>query len=513
MDFILFIKEFNGYRFILLALFLMFTASGYSKPVTASTPPFEPVGAVCVITHDDKMLFVSEIITGRFALPGGFIDEDETPQQAAEREVLEETGLRVRASSLLAHSGRAAIYNCVAESPIAVARQKSVAGFNAVAAWQAKHFGREVKAVYLMSPEDIPAKRYRFSDQYPDLKNWLAQGAESQVRWYSDLSAQAGAVHKLELPLIAAFQSWVDELPGQWQPFTETLLRLLNSPGESWVIIIAVPFIFVWYGRSHGLHLIFLICATVFAVTLLKVGFASPRPFYLVPGLQQTQAFGYGLPSGHTVMGTVIWGALWYEVARERSRRFSILSFLLALVLAAGQGIARVWLGVNFITDTLLGFLVGSLIVSAYVWWRQGGALGAYNYLTSIRFKTTSLVLLLMLAGVTQLSEHVFLWALVAGLILGTLVPEAGIETQNGSDPNLPMPLLPRVALVLIAVGTSGALLLSVTWISRLLTGSITILTVKTLGLLLIACWLTAGIEYVRAKLSELPKEPLVEIK
>ncbi len=513
MDFILFINGFNRLRITFIVLLLLFTANGYSEPVTAPIPKFEPVGAVCVIKHDDKMLFVSEIITGRFALPGGFIDEDETPSQAAEREVLEETGLKVRATSLLTYSGRAAIYNCVAESPIVVARQKSIAGFHAVAAWQAKHFGREVEAVYLMSPEDIPANRYRFSDQYPDLKNWLAQGTDSQVSWYSDLSAQAGAVHKLELPLIAAFQSWVNEFPEQWQPFTEILLRVLNFPGESWIIIIAVPFIFAWYGRAHGLHLIFLICATVFAVTLLKVGFASPRPFYLVPGLQQAQAFGYGLPSGHTVMGTVIWGALWYEVARERSRRFSILSLLLALGLAVGQGIARVWLGVNFITDTLLGFLVGSLIVSAYVWWRQGGALGAYNYLTSIRFKTTSLVLLLMLAGVTQLSEHVFLWALVAGLILGTLVPEAGIDTQNGRAPKLPMPLLPRVALVLIAVGTSGALLLSVTWISRLLTGSITILTVKTFGLLLIACWLTAGIEYVRAKLSELPDESIVEVK
>lgn len=502
--------DFNWLRITLISL-LLFTANGYSKAVTLPAHQPAPVGAVCVIKHDDKLLFVSEIITGRFALPGGYIDEDETPAQAAEREVLEEAGLKVRATSLLTYSGRAAIYNCVAESPIAVAKQKDIAGFHAVAAWQAKHFGREVKAVYLMSPGDIPANKYRFSAQYPDLNSWLAQGTDSQVLWYSDLSAQASAVHQLELPLIAAFQSWVHELSGRWQPFTETLLRLLNLPGESWIIIIAVPFIFAWYGRDHGLHFIFLICATIFATTLLKTGFASPRPFYLLPHMQLAQESGYGLPSGHTMMGTVIWGALWYEMATGRNRLFGCLSLLLALSLAAGQGVARVWLGVHFITDTLLGFLVGTLIVAVYVWWREDGAFGAQNYLASIRFKITLLVLLLMLAGVTQLSEHVLIWALIAGLMLGTLIPEAGKDAQI--DNNVLMPLLPRIILVLIAVGVAVAILLSTTFVSRMLTGSMTVLAVKTLGLVLVACWLTAGIEHARLRMSELPKDTVTDTK
>lgn len=502
--------DFNWLRITLISL-LLFTANGYSKSVTVPAHQAAPVGAICVIKHDDKLLFVSEIITGRFALPGGYIDEDETPAQAAEREVLEETGLKVRATSLLTYSGRAAIYNCITESPIAVAKQKDIAGFHAVAAWQAKHFGREVKAVYLMSPDDIPANKYRFSVQYPALKSWLAQGIDSPVSWFTDLSAQASAAHQLELPLIVALQSWVDELPERWQSFTETVLRLLNLPGESWVIIIAVPFIFAWYGRDHGLHFIFLICATIFATTLLKTGLASPRPFYLLPQLQLAQESGYGLPSGHTLMGTVIWGALWYDMARGRNRLFGCLALLLALGLAVGQGGARVWLGVNFITDSLLGFMVGTMIVAAYVWCREGGALGAQNYLASIRFKTTLLVLLLMLAGVTQLSEHVLIWALVAGLMLGTLTPEAGNETSV--DGNVAMPLLQRLLFVLIAVGTAVAILFSAVSISRMLTGSMTVLTVKTLGLVLVACWLTAGIEYVRSKMSELLKYPIVDTK
>ena len=39
---------------------------------------------------------------GRWTIPGGYCEEDETPDAAAVREVFEETGLRVRAAELLA---------------------------------------------------------------------------------------------------------------------------------------------------------------------------------------------------------------------------------------------------------------------------------------------------------------------------------------------------------------------------------------------------------------------------
>ncbi|MBD3647339.1 MAG: NUDIX hydrolase [Pseudomonadales bacterium] len=52
---------------------------------------------------DDRILMVRPVHAGRdyWTLPGGGIESDETPAQAAEREVLEETGIEVSADRFL----------------------------------------------------------------------------------------------------------------------------------------------------------------------------------------------------------------------------------------------------------------------------------------------------------------------------------------------------------------------------------------------------------------------------
>ncbi|HNT55998.1 MAG TPA: NUDIX domain-containing protein, partial [Anaerolineaceae bacterium] len=52
--------------------------------------------------RDDKILLVKERVDGGWTLPGGWIDVGEPPSLAAEREVWEESGYRVRATRLLA---------------------------------------------------------------------------------------------------------------------------------------------------------------------------------------------------------------------------------------------------------------------------------------------------------------------------------------------------------------------------------------------------------------------------
>ena len=55
-----------------------------------------------VIFRDGKILLVRERLDGRWTLPGGWADVWDTPSEAVEREVYEESGYRVRATKLLA---------------------------------------------------------------------------------------------------------------------------------------------------------------------------------------------------------------------------------------------------------------------------------------------------------------------------------------------------------------------------------------------------------------------------
>lgn len=66
---------------------------------------FDPkVAAAVFVVYDGRVLLVrrvNEPELGKWSLPAGFVDGDEDPRLAAERECLEETGLEVEAARLL----------------------------------------------------------------------------------------------------------------------------------------------------------------------------------------------------------------------------------------------------------------------------------------------------------------------------------------------------------------------------------------------------------------------------
>jgi ADP-ribose pyrophosphatase YjhB (NUDIX family) len=71
-------------------------ATTFRNEVGHATPKLDVRG---VVFRDDEILLVRE--NGEWSLPGGWVDVGESPSEAAEREVLEESGYPTRAVKLL----------------------------------------------------------------------------------------------------------------------------------------------------------------------------------------------------------------------------------------------------------------------------------------------------------------------------------------------------------------------------------------------------------------------------
>ena len=71
----------------------------FAGEVGYATPKLDIRG---VVVRDDAVLLVREKEDGLWTLPGGWVDVGESPGEAVEREVREESGYQVRATRLLA---------------------------------------------------------------------------------------------------------------------------------------------------------------------------------------------------------------------------------------------------------------------------------------------------------------------------------------------------------------------------------------------------------------------------
>ena len=60
-----------------------------------------------VVFRDDKLLLVQERSDGLWTLPGGWADVNDSPSEAVEREIVEESGFEAKAEKMLAIFDRA----------------------------------------------------------------------------------------------------------------------------------------------------------------------------------------------------------------------------------------------------------------------------------------------------------------------------------------------------------------------------------------------------------------------
>ncbi len=438
-------------------LFLLLLALFAALPAL-SAEPAAPTAAACAIRHQDQLLLVQDRISSRYSLSGGYIDGGESPQQAALRELYEETGLRGEVVQELGRWQRALIFACRTLEPI-VAQQDS----DFVSLLKAPNLGGEILNARLIAVDKLPREQRRFPDQLDWLQSRLDQVPESEVHWQADFVMQGHALHQVEIPLMLRLQQWLG--PDVWW------LSVSNLFGSGGFQLALIPLLLPLLGWPRLRQLLFAMLWLGLLVQASKEGIGWPRPFHLQPELATQSAQGFGMPSGHTASALLFWGALlgWLWPARRG------LAYSLALLLALTTGLARVWLGVHFISDVAAGLLIGALLLAARPCWRADRQSAAWLLLITSA---------LALGGVTQSAHLTGIGMAALGLWVGGLRS----LTRGGYPP------IVTGAVTLVGGAVIGAGL----WSLPLLTSSsLAILLGQFVLFFGLGLWLSAGLWWI----------------
>lgn len=346
-----------------------------------STLPIE--AADCLIVDNDKnILMVDETISGRFSIPGGSITGDETPEQAAKREVFEETGLDVIVGQQIARTYNSAIFACQLAVPVPY----FIDSFKrkVLMAWSAPHFGKEVRRVLMLPDIKVVRDNYRFPEHKWRFQQWIKDVPPSQFVLAPGEDEVLTPFYQAQLSALQTLHQWKTDNP---------LLALFSSGSIVAGSLVSPVFflltlVVIRTYQGHRAALVYgagLLAISVFVLVLTTV-LVVPRPYFIDPVFGEQDTLGYTFPSTMVALITFFFCWLlinWNKEKHPKGRkRFALVGGLFVSVISA-----KVMLqGEHYPTDILLGALIGigfSLGLKRVSDWRYANQ---KKVLTSARF-------------------------------------------------------------------------------------------------------------------------------
>ncbi len=108
--------------------------------------------------------------------------------------------------------------------------------------------------------------------------------------------------------------------------------------------------------KKKALELLIAVLGSSITVFLLKFIFNVPRPLesYYYESLP-------AFPSGHAAAAAALYGFVFFTIWKHEKHPIKNKSLLLLSLLIALIGISRIYLGVHYVTDVIVGYFVGFL--------------------------------------------------------------------------------------------------------------------------------------------------------
>jgi hypothetical protein len=197
-------------------------------------------------------------------------------------------------------------------------------------------------------------------------------------------------------------------------PTMTFVMKALSTLGTEWFYMAALSLVYWCVDRRRGMRIGVVFLFSNFLNLWIKTIFAQPRPFQLDPSVGMASEVTYGLPSNHAQGAVVFWG----RAALLFRKPWGLV---LAILLPLAIGFSRVYLGVHFPTDVMVGWLLGAVIVAldAVI----GDRLEALAHRLNMRVK--ALVVAVVALGMNVLyPSDTSISGLFLGALLGFLLTE-----------------------------------------------------------------------------------------
>jgi membrane-associated phospholipid phosphatase len=138
-------------------------------------------------------------------------------------------------------------------------------------------------------------------------------------------------------------------------------MQFFSYLGTEEFFMIFLPLIFWSIDIVLGIRIGFILLLSSGINHTLKIFFHTPRPYWIDPNVKALAVeSSYGLPSGHAQIAAGLWGLVGYQIHKKSA-------VITAVVLIFLIGLSRLYLGVHFLTDVLLGWLLGGLTLWLYL--------------------------------------------------------------------------------------------------------------------------------------------------
>jgi len=130
--------------------------------------------------------------------------------------------------------------------------------------------------------------------------------------------------------------------------------------GYTTFFLIALPIGYWAWNKDKITRVALIVLASAVLNAFLKDLWQNPRPDSLI-WVDPQMDDSYGLPSGHTQVGIVMWFWLAYEIRKA-------WAWVVAAIVAGGIAFSRLYLGVHDVEDVLGGAIIGFATLFAYRW-------------------------------------------------------------------------------------------------------------------------------------------------